>query len=120
MLSVILLQYRLFSEWLVLWLQLWVNLIMDSLASLSLATEAPTDAMLDLPPYSPSKPLLSPSVRITLLYSTNTRFLRGCAWRHLLMYMHHNLACTGSLVQAVPDIILILPIILLEHRMFAG
>ena len=43
-------------------LQLWVNLIMDSLASLSLATEAPTDAMLDLPPYSPSKPLLAPSV----------------------------------------------------------
>lgn len=44
-------------------LQLWVNLIMDSLASLALATEAPTDAMLDLPPYSPSKPLLTPSVR---------------------------------------------------------
>ena len=44
-------------------LQLWVNLIMDSLASLSLATEAPTDATLDLPPYSPSKPLLAPSVR---------------------------------------------------------
>lgn len=42
--------------------QLWVNLIMDSLASLSLATEAPTEAMLDLPPYSPSKPLLAPSV----------------------------------------------------------
>ncbi|BDA45515.1 Plasma membrane calcium-transporting ATPase 1 [Coccomyxa sp. Obi] len=41
---------------------LWVNLIMDSLASLALATEAPTDAMLDLPPYSPSKPLLSPSI----------------------------------------------------------
>ena len=30
---------------------LWVNLIMDSLASLALATDAPTDAMLDLPPY---------------------------------------------------------------------
>ena len=45
-------------------LQLWVNLIMDSLASLSLATEAPTEATLDLPPYSPSKPLLAPSVRV--------------------------------------------------------
>ena len=44
--------------------QLWVNLIMDSLASLSLATESPTDAMLDLPPYSPSKPLLAPSVSL--------------------------------------------------------
>ena len=31
---------------------LWVNLIMDSLASLSLATDSPTDDMLDLPPYS--------------------------------------------------------------------
>ncbi|KAK9845411.1 hypothetical protein WJX81_005835 [Elliptochloris bilobata] len=41
---------------------LWVNLIMDSLASLALATEAPTDAVLDLPPYSPSQPLLTPSV----------------------------------------------------------
>ena len=40
-----------------------VNLIMDSLASLALATEAPTDAVLDLPPYSPSQPLLTPSVR---------------------------------------------------------
>ena len=46
--------------------QLWVNLIMDSLASLALATEAPTEAMLDLPPYSPSKPLLPPSVRTPL------------------------------------------------------
>ena len=36
---------------------------MDSLASLALATEAPTDAVLDLPPYSPSQPLLTPSVR---------------------------------------------------------
>ncbi len=40
-----------------------VNLIMDSLASLALATEAPTDAVLDLPPYAPSQPLLTPSVR---------------------------------------------------------
>ena len=37
---------------------LWVNLIMDSLASLALATDAPTDAMLDLPPYR-SAPLRS-------------------------------------------------------------
>jgi len=36
---------------------------MDSLASLALATEAPTDAVLDLPPYAPSQPLLTPSVR---------------------------------------------------------
>jgi len=54
-------------------MQLWVNLIMDSLASLSLATEAPTDAMLDLPPYSPSKPLLSPSVSSSIPCHTGSR-----------------------------------------------
>lgn len=31
---------------------LWVNLIMDSLASLALATESPEESLLDLPPYS--------------------------------------------------------------------
>ena len=42
---------------------LWLNLIMDSLASLALATEQPTDAMLDLPPYSARQSLLTPTVR---------------------------------------------------------
>lgn len=41
---------------------LWVNLIMDSLASLSLATETPSDALLDLPPCSQQQSLLSPTV----------------------------------------------------------
>jgi len=41
---------------------LWVNLIMDSLASLSLATEAPTDEVLDLPPNLSDTPILSPTV----------------------------------------------------------
>ncbi|KAG1672246.1 hypothetical protein FOA52_002948 [Chlamydomonas sp. UWO 241] len=41
---------------------LWVNLIMDSLASLALATEAPTDAMLDQAPCSADQPLVSPTV----------------------------------------------------------
>jgi len=30
---------------------LWVNMIMDSLASLALATEMPSDALLNRPPY---------------------------------------------------------------------
>ena len=30
---------------------LWVNMIMDSLASLALATEVPTEALLKRPPY---------------------------------------------------------------------
>ncbi|GMF19701.1 unnamed protein product [Phytophthora fragariaefolia] len=38
---------------------LWVNLIMDSFASLALATEAPTPALLERRPYPKTKPLLS-------------------------------------------------------------
>jgi len=41
---------------------LWVNLIMDSLASLSLATEPPSDALLELPPFSSEAPLVSGKV----------------------------------------------------------
>ena len=41
---------------------LWVNLIMDSLASLALATELPRDELLDLKPYSTQGSLLSPQV----------------------------------------------------------
>ena len=41
---------------------LWVNLIMDSLASLSLATEAPTEDVLDSPPYDPGASLVTPLV----------------------------------------------------------
>ena len=39
---------------------LWVNLIMDSLASLALATEAPTQALLDFPPFTESYQFLDP------------------------------------------------------------
>lgn len=35
---------------------------MDSLASLALATEPPTDAALDRPPYRSSDPLIQPDV----------------------------------------------------------
>jgi Ca2+ transporting ATPase len=38
---------------------LWVNLIMDTFASLALATEPPTQAMLERRPYPRTKPLLS-------------------------------------------------------------
>jgi Ca2+ transporting ATPase len=38
---------------------LWVNLIMDSLASLALATELPTDSLLERKPYPKSRSLLS-------------------------------------------------------------
>jgi P-type Ca2+ transporter type 2B len=39
---------------------LWVNLLMDTLASLSLATERPTDKLLDRKPYGFSEPIVSP------------------------------------------------------------
>lgn len=38
---------------------LWVNLIMDALASLALATEPPTEDLLDRKPYGRTKPLIS-------------------------------------------------------------
>jgi len=41
---------------------LWVNLIMDTLASLALATELPTKELLDRKPYGRTKPLISSSM----------------------------------------------------------
>ncbi|XP_061446407.1 plasma membrane calcium-transporting ATPase 1-like [Rhineura floridana] len=38
---------------------LWVNLIMDTFASLALATEKPTEALLERKPYGRNKPLIS-------------------------------------------------------------
>ena len=38
---------------------LWINLIMDTLASLALATEPPTISLLKRPPYGRTKPLIS-------------------------------------------------------------
>eukprot|EP00529_Nitzschia_sp_RCC80_P007988 CAMPEP_0113493674 /NCGR_PEP_ID=MMETSP0014_2-20120614/28713_1 /TAXON_ID=2857 /ORGANISM="Nitzschia sp." /LENGTH=1331 /DNA_ID=CAMNT_0000387543 /DNA_START=245 /DNA_END=4238 /DNA_ORIENTATION=+ /assembly_acc=CAM_ASM_000159 len=39
---------------------LWVNMIMDSLASLALATEKPTEELLDRQPYGKRRPVISP------------------------------------------------------------
>ena len=38
---------------------LWVNLIMDTLASLALATELPSEELLERKPYGRKKPLIS-------------------------------------------------------------
>ena len=38
---------------------LWVNLLMDTLASLSLATERPSDQLLNRRPYGYTEPLVS-------------------------------------------------------------
>jgi len=49
---------------------LWVNLIMDTMAALALATEAPTRALLDRPPHGRNSPLITKRM---------WRFIFGCA-----------------------------------------
>lgn len=46
---------------------LWVNLIMDTLASLALATEAPTPDLLHRKPYGRTKPLISRTMMKNIL-----------------------------------------------------
>ncbi|UYV61055.1 PMCA [Cordylochernes scorpioides] len=46
---------------------LWVNLIMDTLASLALATEMPTPALLTRKPYGRTKPLISRNMMKNIL-----------------------------------------------------
>jgi len=46
---------------------LWVNLIMDSFASLALATEDPTDALLDRKPYSREASILTPMMKLNIV-----------------------------------------------------
>ena len=46
---------------------LWVNLIMDTLASLALATEVPTDELLQRKPYGRTKPLISRRMMMNIL-----------------------------------------------------
>lgn len=46
---------------------LWVNLIMDTLASLALATELPTEELLKRKPYGRTKPLISRTMMKNIL-----------------------------------------------------
>lgn len=46
---------------------LWVNLIMDTLASLALATELPTEELLERKPYGRTKPLISRRMMVNIL-----------------------------------------------------
>uniref|UniRef100_A0A7S3PJZ2 Cation-transporting P-type ATPase C-terminal domain-containing protein n=1 Tax=Aplanochytrium stocchinoi TaxID=215587 RepID=A0A7S3PJZ2_9STRA len=46
---------------------LWINLIMDSLASLALATEPPTEILLDRKPYGKRRPILSKVMKVNIL-----------------------------------------------------
>jgi Ca2+-transporting ATPase len=67
---------------------LWINLIMDTFAALALATQMPTEDLLDYAPYGPNEPLISPlmwrriigqglyqlAVNFTLLYVGDQMF----------------------------------------------
>ena len=46
---------------------LWVNLIMDALASLALATERPTEELLERKPYGRTKALISRRMMLNIL-----------------------------------------------------
>jgi magnesium-transporting ATPase (P-type) len=47
---------------------LWINLLMDSLASLALSTESPSDSLLNRQPYGRTKPLLSKMMCRNILF----------------------------------------------------
>ena len=47
---------------------LWINMIMDTFASLSLATEPPSIELLHRPPYGKSKPLLNRYIIKTIVF----------------------------------------------------
>ncbi|XP_053168884.1 plasma membrane calcium-transporting ATPase 1-like isoform X1 [Hemicordylus capensis] len=49
---------------------LWVNLIMDTFASLALATEKPTEALLKRKPYGRNKPLISQIMMKNILFQS--------------------------------------------------
>lgn len=83
---------------------LWLNLIMDSLASLALATEAPTDAMLDLPPYSAQQSLLTPTV------SHSTRSILAA----LIMVMDVNVKADCQLGVSLTSCVPVVPLLMLN------
>lgn len=86
---------------------LWVNLIMDTFASLALATEPPTEALLLRNPYGRKKPLISRTMmknilghgvyQLTVIFvllfvgeSTNIAFFRISSSRYpLLIFLPH-------------------------------
>src|SRR6218665_634125 len=91
---------------------LWVNLIMDTLASLALATEMPSEEMLDRKPYGRTKPLISRTMMkniighsiyqliiifgllflgttmLTVSFSSLFRLFKLILFRHDLEYIH--------------------------------
>ncbi|PNH12289.1 Plasma membrane calcium-transporting ATPase 2 [Tetrabaena socialis] len=82
---------------------LWVNLMIDSLASLALATEAPTDAIMDTPPNRPNDPLVTPTVLKHI--AGQTVFQLAVLYGILLMLHQHDdgsTAATGLMLLGGP------------------
>ncbi|RHY14175.1 hypothetical protein DYB36_001682 [Aphanomyces astaci] len=71
---------------------LWVNLIMDTFASLALATDSPTQAMLERKPYPRTKPLIS---------ETMTKHILGQGVYQLTVLL--TLAFAGDWILGIPS-----------------
>lgn len=73
---------------------LWVNLIMDTFASLALATEPPTEALLLRKPYGRNNPLISLTMMKNILghgvYQLIIIFTLLFIGAHKHTHTHHN------------------------------
>jgi len=75
---------------------LWVNLLMDSLASLSLATEKPSEELLKRRPYKLTQPLISR----TMLWHIISHSIYQLAVLLTLLFLGHSLTTTLVLTAA--------------------
>lgn len=82
---------------------LWVNLVMDTLASLALATEPPTDELLNRKPYGRTKSIISPlmlrNIMCQSFYQLSIMFLILYAGQYFL-----GVESTVEKLQANPEI----------------
>ncbi|XP_028102904.1 calcium-transporting ATPase 10, plasma membrane-type-like isoform X2 [Camellia sinensis] len=74
---------------------LWVNLIMDTLGALALATEPPTDHLMDSPPVGRREPLITNimwrNLLIQALYQVTVLLILNFQGRSILNLKHYNL-----------------------------
>ena len=68
---------------------LWINLIMDTLASLALATEKPTEELLQREPYGRDQPLIS-----------------RLMWRNIIAHAAYQLIVTNTILFAGKSVFL--------------
>jgi magnesium-transporting ATPase (P-type) len=92
---------------------LWVNLVMDTLASLALATEPPTPDLLKRKPYGRTKPMISPTmlkniigqgiyqlaILFALVFGSNYHLLytvSELAFLHITIFINSNALHIGA------------------------